>query len=127
MAKHRSPSVPVRARRSVGVLLAAGSAALGIAGPAAAAGGAAQDGPALTAPELAPALDAATRFGVAPVKDLQLNPFAKTAVDPLNNAVGTQVADFKPMSTRAVTGDLSQGASLEELPLAGTVTQLLPG
>ncbi|MEV6472396.1 hypothetical protein AB0M77_09185, partial [Streptomyces sp. NPDC051657] len=31
--------------------------------------------------------------------DLQLHPLANTGVDPLDNAVGTQVADFKPLTT----------------------------
>ncbi|WP_415948055.1 hypothetical protein [Streptomyces sp. KLOTTS4A1] len=127
MAKHRAPSAPARARLGLGVMLAAGSAAIGFAGSAQAAEGPAQGGPSVAAPELAPALDSATRFGLAPVKDLQLNPFANTSVDPLNNAVGTQVADFKPLSTELLTGDLSRGASLEEVPLAGGLTQVLPG
>lgn len=64
---------------------------------------------------------------IAPVKHLQLNPLAKTGVDPLSNSVGTQVADFKPVSTEAVTGPLARGASLSELPVVGPLTNLLPG
>nr|WP_206323447.1 hypothetical protein [Streptomyces sp. HNM0574] len=64
---------------------------------------------------------------LGPVKDLQLNPLAKTGVDPLDNALATQVADFKPISTAAVTGPLAEGASLDELPLVGPVTDALPG
>lgn len=64
--------------------------------------------------------------GLGPVKNLQLNPMANTAVDPLNNGVATQVADFKPMSTKQVTGFLSRGGALRDLPLAGRVTRALP-
>ncbi|MEK8171217.1 hypothetical protein NKH77_22270 [Streptomyces sp. M19] len=39
-----------------------------------------------------------------PLKDIQLDPLAGTPVDPLNNAIGTQVADFQPVGTEALTG-----------------------
>ncbi|WP_329135774.1 hypothetical protein OG552_22775 [Streptomyces sp. NBC_01476] len=65
-------------------------------------------------------------YGIAPVRDLRLDPLANTTVDPLNNAVGSQVADFKPVSTAAVTSPLSQGGSLGTLPLLGPATGLLP-
>ncbi|MGK5639024.1 hypothetical protein ACSNOK_12075 [Streptomyces sp. URMC 126] len=47
---------------------------------------------------------------------LPVNPLAGTGSDPLNNAVGTQVADFKPVSTRALTGSLSDGGKLQDVP-----------
>lgn len=50
-----------------------------------------------------------------PLAGMQLNPLAGTGSDPLANGVGTQVADFKPIGTDAVTGQLSEGASLDEL------------
>ncbi|MFI9047714.1 hypothetical protein [Streptomyces sp. NPDC053427] len=61
------------------------------------------------------------------IKRLQINPLANTPVDPLANAVGTQVADFKPVSTTMVTGTLSRGGALKDLPLVGTATRVLPG
>jgi hypothetical protein len=64
--------------------------------------------------------------GVAPVRDLKLDPLGNTAVDPLNNAIGSQVADFKPVSTAAVTDPITQGGSLGTLPLLGAATGLLP-
>jgi hypothetical protein len=64
--------------------------------------------------------------GVAPVRDLKLDPLNSTTVDPLNNAAGSQVADFKPISTAAATDPLTQGGSLGTLPLIGTATGLLP-
>ncbi len=54
---------------------------------------------------------------LAPVlRTLPVNPFARTGVDPLNNAVGTQVGDFKPVSTRAITGTMSDGGKVQDLP-----------
>ncbi|MEU6851027.1 hypothetical protein ABZ901_13990 [Actinacidiphila alni] len=65
--------------------------------------------------------------GVAPVRDLTLDPLSHTGVDPLDNALGTQVADFQPVSTSAVTSPLTNGASLGTLPLVGPATGILPG
>ncbi|MBA4861269.1 hypothetical protein H1V43_07690 [Streptomyces sp. PSKA54] len=64
---------------------------------------------------------------LAAVKDAKLNPLAGTGVDPLDNTVGTQIADFKPVSTKSVTGPLTQGGSLRTLPVAGKAAALLPG
>ncbi|OAH13907.1 hypothetical protein [Streptomyces jeddahensis] len=61
------------------------------------------------------------------VKDAKLDPLAGTGVDPLSNSVGTQIADFKPVSTRQVTGSLADGGSLRTLPVAGKAAALLPG
>ncbi|MFD9073225.1 MULTISPECIES: hypothetical protein [Streptomyces] len=69
----------------------------------------------------------ATGGSLAPVKGLKLNPLAGTGVDPLDNAVGTQVADFKPVSTAMATGPLTQGGSVSELPVVGAVAGVLPG
>ncbi|MFD0512854.1 hypothetical protein ACFQ0Q_25665 [Streptomyces aureus] len=65
--------------------------------------------------------------GLAPVKHLKLNPLSGTGVDPLDNAVGTQVADFKPVSTAAATGPVAKGGALADLPLVGPAGSLLPG
>lgn len=60
---------------------------------------------------------------VDPVANLRLNPMANTGVDPLNNGVGTQIADFKEVNTQDVTAPLAEGASLADLtaPLAQAV------
>lgn len=58
---------------------------------------------------------------------LQLDPLAGTGTDPLNNTVGTQIADFKPLSTAAVTDPVTRGGALKDLPVVGQVTQLLHG
>ncbi|MFE6165283.1 hypothetical protein ACFQ7F_40980 [Streptomyces sp. NPDC056486] len=73
------------------------------------------------------AMQEVTAGGLAPIKDLKLNPLAGTGSDPLDNAVGTKIADFKPVSTAPLTAPLTKGASLGELPLVGQATELLPG
>ncbi|MBH1935868.1 hypothetical protein I5Q34_16600 [Streptomyces sp. AV19] len=47
---------------------------------------------------------------------LPVNPFARTGIDPLNNTVGTKIGDLKPVSSRAVTGPLSDGGKLHDVP-----------
>ncbi|MFF1900700.1 MULTISPECIES: hypothetical protein [unclassified Streptomyces] len=64
---------------------------------------------------------------VSPVTQLQLDPLAGTGVDPLANGVGTQVADFKPLSTGVATDPLTSGGALKDLPVVGQVTGLLHG
>lgn len=75
----------------------------------------------------AAALASGLGYVSAPVKDFRLNPLAGTGSDPLDNALGTQVADFKPFSTAQVTAPLTQGNALRKLPLVGPATGLLPG
>jgi hypothetical protein len=65
--------------------------------------------------------------GIAPAKHLKLDPMAGTVADPLTNGVGTQIADFKPIGTKTVTGPLTDGDSLSELPLLGPVSNIVPG
>ncbi|CCB76498.1 conserved exported protein of unknown function [Streptantibioticus cattleyicolor NRRL 8057 = DSM 46488] len=65
--------------------------------------------------------------GVAPVTHLQLDPLARTTVDPLTNGVATKAAGFRPLGTTTVTKPLTDGASLSELPLLGQVAKALPG
>ena len=49
---------------------------------------------------------------IRPITNLQLHPLAKTGVDPLDNAVGTQVADFQPVSTAILTDPLTSGGAI---------------
>ncbi|WP_433891990.1 hypothetical protein [Streptomyces sp. CA-111067] len=72
-------------------------------------------------------LTGATAAGIAPVTHLTLDPLSNTGVDPLDNAIGGQIADFKPLSTSAATDPVTHGASLSTLPLVGPATGLLPG
>ncbi|MFI2208847.1 hypothetical protein [Streptomyces sp. NPDC020141] len=134
MARHAAHSSRRTALRA-GLTVAAMAAALG-------AGGAAQAA-AVPAPAVDGGLDAIgtalggpgggavgavnnSVSGLGHVTSLQLNPLANTGVDPLANAVGTQVADFKPISTELVTGPLSRGGALKDLPLIGPVVKGLP-
>ncbi|MFI0940614.1 hypothetical protein [Streptomyces sp. NPDC021020] len=64
---------------------------------------------------------------VAPVRDLTLDPLSNTGVDPLDNGVGSQVADFQPVSTTALTDPVTHGGSLGTLPVTGEATGLLTG
>ncbi|MFD4692394.1 hypothetical protein [Streptomyces sp. NBC_00683] len=138
MARHALSKPRRRALLRAGLTLTALGAALG------AGGAAAQAAPLPAAPATgadstlgavsdaaAPALTSALGYGlagaVAPVTDLQLDPLAGTGVDPLDNAVGTQIADFKPVTTAIVTDPLTSGAALGDLPVVGQVTGLITG
>lgn len=63
---------------------------------------------------------------VNPIANLKVNPLAKTGVDPLDNGIGTKVADFPAVSTRMVTGALTSGPSVAELPGAAVSSLLGP-
>lgn len=139
-ARPQEPRVPravVRAGlavSAVGVAVVAGAAHAGSAAAAErpqAAGLAAPDGArqaTVFAPrQSAPHPTGSGRTVFTPVKDLQLNPLANTPVDPLDNEVVPQIADFKPISSAVVTGPLAAGDSLRTLPVAGQAARLLPG
>jgi hypothetical protein len=64
-------------------------------------------------------------YAVAPVGNLKPNPLAGTGVDPLDNGVGTQVADFKPVTSKQVTGPVAQADDVDALPVAGPVISSL--
>ncbi|GGW34074.1 hypothetical protein [Streptomyces griseoloalbus] len=112
MARHNAPRTPT-ARRALAVLATAG-VALGVGATTAAAA------------DSEPLLGGAAQVA-ATVADLKPNPLAGTGVDPLDNGVGTQVADFRPVDTRAVTGPVAQAPSVGDVPVAGRATDLLRG
>ncbi|MFC8369121.1 MULTISPECIES: hypothetical protein [unclassified Streptomyces] len=112
MARHKAPKTPT-VRRALAVLATA-SVALG----AGAATAAAADSDSL--------LDDTGR-AVGTVADLKPNPLAGTGVDPLDNGVGTQVADFRPVDSREVTGPVAQAPSVGSVPVAGQATDALRG
>jgi hypothetical protein len=62
---------------------------------------------------------------VGTVNYLPVNPFAHTNANPLDNSLGSQVADFKPVSTEIVTGPLAHSRSVEELPVVGGTVKKL--
>ncbi len=112
MARHKAPRTPV-VRRSMAVLATAG-AALGVA----AAGASAAEAQVL--PD-----DAGQVVGT--VADLKPNPLAGTGVDPLDNGVATQVADFRGLDSREVTGPVAQAESVGGILVAGRATDALRG
>lgn len=61
-----------------------------------------------------------------PISNLKVNPLAHTGVDPLDNGVATKVADFPAVGTGMVTGVLTQGPSVGELPMAAVTSLLGP-
>ncbi|MFJ4468792.1 hypothetical protein ACIP2X_15070 [Streptomyces sp. NPDC089424] len=73
----------------------------------------------------AAALTGSVRYVAGPVAGLKPNPLAGTGVDPLDNGVGTQLADFKPMTSKTVTGPLAQAESFDAVPVVGLATGLL--
>ncbi|MCX5399326.1 hypothetical protein [Streptomyces sp. NBC_00102] len=136
MARHArskpSRHVLLRAGLTVGALgaaLGAGTASAQAAAPPAVteAGDSAEAAVSAVTDAALPALTGALSNSLAPVTALQLDPLAKTGTDPLDNAVGTQVADFKPVSTALVTDHLTDGGALRDLPLIGPVTGLITG
>jgi hypothetical protein len=59
-----------------------------------------------------------------PVSDLKPDPLAGTGVDPLDNGVGAQVADFRPVTSRALTGPVTQARSIGGIPAVGQAAGL---
>ncbi|MFF5369306.1 hypothetical protein [Streptomyces sp. NPDC013187] len=133
MARHDSPMKPT-AQRALAVLATAGMALGAGAGAAAAAAG---TGSVLdvvhtsvgkTDPRagLRAASDTLA-YTTGTITGLKPNPLAGTGVDPLDNGVGTEVADFKPMSSREVTGPVAQAPSVGDTLVLGQVTKLVSG
>ncbi|GAA2784466.1 hypothetical protein [Streptomyces showdoensis] len=130
MARHAESRNPRRsALLKAGLTVtAAGAAVFGVGGAAQAADGVGLPMPtdSLTQVDGAAALEG-LGHGVAPLTRLQLDPLANTGVDPLDNGLGTQVADFKPVGTNLLTDHVTKGGALADLPVAGPLTQgLLP-
>lgn len=111
MARHAAPTPPKRLR-TAGLTLSMAGAALAMAA------GGAQAGE-LSVP--------AALAGIAdPIGDLKVNPLANTGVDPLNNGIATKIADFPSVGTSMVTGSLTRGSSVAELPTAAVNSLLGP-
>jgi hypothetical protein len=64
-------------------------------------------------------------YVTGPVAGLKPNPLAGTGVDPLDNGLGTQVADFPPLATTMLTAPVAQAQSLGAVPVVGQATGLL--
>jgi ABC-type sugar transport system substrate-binding protein len=132
MARHDSPKKPT-ARRALALLATAG-AALGAGTTMAAADTTSLLGVVNTRPtdlgriDPQSGLQATTGtlgYVTGPVAGLKPNPLAGTGVDPLDNGVGTQLADFKPMTSQALTGPVAQAQSIASIPVVGQAAGLL--
>ncbi|MGW2489596.1 hypothetical protein ACWCV9_20605 [Streptomyces sp. NPDC001606] len=64
-------------------------------------------------------------YVTGPVAGLKPNPLAGTGVDPLDNGVGTQLADFKPVGSQMLTAPLAEAQSLGGVPVVGQVLKVL--
>ncbi|MGW0819919.1 hypothetical protein [Streptomyces sp. NPDC002845] len=73
------------------------------------------------------ALTGSVQYVTGPVAGLKPNPLAGTGVDPLDNGVGTQLADFKPLSSQTLTRPLAQAPSVGNIPLLGQVLGAVQG
>ncbi|GGL76336.1 hypothetical protein GCM10010129_20010 [Streptomyces fumigatiscleroticus] len=133
MARHTSSSSPT-ARRAL-VLLASAGLALGAGAVAASAD---TSGSTLGMMRTRPTslgnidpeagLEAAQgtlRYVTGPVSGLKPNPLTGTGVDPLDNGVGTQVSDFQPVGSQALTQPVAQAQSVGSVPVAGQAAGLL--
>ncbi|MFF3845033.1 hypothetical protein [Streptomyces sp. NPDC002328] len=135
MARHASPQNPT-GRRAL-VALATAGAALGTGAGTASAADAAPDLDLLrTRPtslgQVDPqaglqALTGTVGYVTGPVAGLKPNPLAGTGVDPLDNGVGTQLADFQPLTSQMLTGPVAQAPSVGAIPVLADVTKVLGG
>ncbi|MER6349114.1 hypothetical protein ACWC10_35020 [Streptomyces sp. NPDC001595] len=132
MARHDLPKTPT-GRRAL-VALATAGAALGAGAGTAFAADAPVEVPwrATSLGKIDPqggvqALSGVLPYVTGPVAGLKPNPLAGTGVDPLDNGVGTQLADFQPLTSQALTGPVAQAQSVGGMPVVGQVTGLLGG
>ncbi|MEU1463962.1 hypothetical protein ABZ467_25275 [Streptomyces sp. NPDC005727] len=123
MARHTSSQHPTVQRALIA--LAAVGAALGAGAASAHAEGGARlaDAPASLG-DLDPAagltsVTGAVGHATGPVSAIKPNPLAGTGVDPLDNGVATQIADFKPVDSRDLTRPVAEADSFGSLPVVG--------
>lgn len=135
MARHDSPQTS-SGRRALAALATAGVALGAGAGTAAAAAGEPAVDVVRTRPTSVGHLDpqagvqgalGSLAYVTGAVSGLKPNPLAGTGVDPLDNGVGTQLADFKPLTSQMLTGPVAQAQSIGSIPLLGDVTKVLGG
>ncbi|MGW3040656.1 hypothetical protein ACWC9T_11565 [Kitasatospora sp. NPDC001159] len=125
----------VSMKSGAGLAAAVGAAVLlgtGSAQAATASGQAPAAGPAsLAKTDVGQALNGTTAglgYGVAPIKSLRLDPWANSSADVLNNGATVQPDQgLAPVGTGTLTGPLSAGGGVKDLPLVGGLTGALPG
>ncbi|MEU0003009.1 hypothetical protein ABZ079_01550 [Streptomyces sp. NPDC006314] len=66
-----------------------------------------------------PAATGTVGHATGTVAGLKPNPLAGTGVDPLDNGVGTRLADFESIDSRTLTGPVAQAPSIGGLPVVG--------
>ncbi len=135
MARHAS-SHNQTAQRAL-IALAATGAALGAGAATAAAEGApvvdaVRMNPTTSLGQIDPqsglaALTGSVGYVTGAVQGLKPNPLAGTGVDPLDNGVATQLSDFQPLTSQALTGPVAQAQSIGSIPVLGEATGLLGG
>ena len=116
---------PPRASRALRLATLTASAAGAVLAAAPGASAASPERPAGPLTGATEVVTGAAAASVDPVLDLRLDPLAGTPVDPLTNSAGTQVADFRPISTAELTGPITEGASTRGL--VGELTPRLLG
>ncbi|WP_069770874.1 hypothetical protein [Streptomyces sp. LUP30] len=135
MARHDSPQTPT-GRRALAALATAGVALGAGAGTAAAATGQPAVDVVRTRPTSIGQIDpqaglqgalGSLSYVTGTVSGLKPNPLAGTGVDPLDNGVGTQLADFQPLTSQMLTGPVAQAQSIGSIPVVGDVTKVLGG
>ncbi|MCQ9132702.1 MULTISPECIES: hypothetical protein [Streptomyces] len=135
MARHASPQTST-GRRALAALATAGVALGAGAGSAAAATGEPAVDLVRTSPTSVGRIDpqaglqgalGSLTYVTGAVSGLKPNPLAGTGVDPLDNGVGTQLADFKPLTSQMLTGPVAQAQSIGSIPVVGDVAKVLGG
>ncbi|MFD5468806.1 hypothetical protein ACFWIQ_39305 [Kitasatospora sp. NPDC127059] len=67
-------------------------------------------------------------YGIAPIKSLRLDPWANSSADVLNNGATVQPDQgLAPVGTGTLTGPLSAGGGVKDLPVVGGLSGVLPG
>ncbi|WP_018544116.1 hypothetical protein [Streptomyces sp. LaPpAH-108] len=134
MARHSAPRSPRHPARRALIALATAGAALGAGAATAHADASA---PLVDLPsrptslgKVDPqaglsALTTTLGYATGPIAGLKPNPLAGTGVDPLNNGVGTQLADFKPLTSQALTAPIAEARSFGHIPVVGQVLGVL--
>ncbi|MFB0616733.1 hypothetical protein [Streptomyces sp. AGS-58] len=125
MARHTSHQHPA-AQRAL-IALASAGAILGAGAATASAGSIPAAGLTHRSVDLGnvdPQAATSTATGIlgyvtGPVAGLKPNPLAGTGVDPLDNGVETQLADFRPVRSRDLTGPLAEAPSIGSAPVVG--------
>jgi hypothetical protein len=126
MARHTSPQHPTAQRALIALATAGAALAAGAATAHAETGAPAVDVPwrptslGTVDPQAGlQSLTGTVGYVTGPVAALKPNPLAGTGVDPLDNGVGTQVADFKSVGSQMLTAPVAEARSLGAVPVAG--------